>query len=93
MPRDKNTERVATKELVEDKKNRRDEALSEGLKLFEYTEEVKKKIAHNKNYVTWSIQTDSNFKKPLGVQSIISSINKKYGAEGDKRPVSRTTLS
>ena len=67
-------------------------ALSEGLKLLEYTEEVKKKLSRNKNYVTQSIWKDPNFKKPLGVQNIICAMNKKDRVKGDKQPISRTTL-
>ena len=51
MSRDKNAERIATKEYSNEKKRRRNNAFNEGFKLLEYTEEVKKKVTHNKNFV------------------------------------------
>ena len=91
--RDKNAERRAMKSASMERQNRRDQALSEGLALLEYADQMKKKVARNKSYVYNQIKKDANFKKPMGVRNIVCAMNKKYGVKGDERPISRTTLS
>ena len=54
-PRDKNTERIAMKEASNERQKRRDQALSEGLQLLEYSEQMKKKVARDKRYVVKQI--------------------------------------
>ena len=90
--RDKNIENVAKKKERQDRVMRRDNALKEGLQLLKYREEVNKKVAQNKNYIIEMTKKDPNFKKPMGVRSIICSMNKKYGVKNDESPLSRTTL-
>ena len=91
LSRDKNLERIAIKDSVEEKKARRDNALKEGLQLLKYTSEVNDKVAWNKNYIANMIKKDPNFKKPLGVKNIICSVNMKYAVK-DPVLLLRTTL-
>ena len=66
LSRDKNVEHVAIKEAPNEKEKRQDAALSEGLQLLEYPEEVKRKVACNKSYMTHQIKRILLSRSPWG---------------------------
>ena len=66
--RDKNTERIAMKEASNERQKRRDQALSEGLQLLEYSEQMKIKVVRNKRYVYNQIKRMLISRSPWGCE-------------------------
>ena len=92
-PKDKNIQRIEIKELAIERKIRHKEALNEGLELMAYADDVKKKMRHNSKYIKQEKKRNKDFKMPIKVRGILEYINKKYGVESDKTPLSRTSLT
>ena len=90
--KDKNTERLLLKEKKESELECKNLALKSAFKLLDYAEEEKKKVSRNKKYIEDQVKRDPNYIKPLVLRAIVSQVNKEYGTDTVKNPVSRTTL-
>ena len=87
--KDKNVDRILTKDKDEATKKRHSTALEEG-RLMNYADRISKKLTCNHNYIKKELVCNPDFEKSLKIQAIIAQVNKTL-TFGDK-PVAKITL-
>ena len=88
--KEKNSQRIELKVDAAGRKRRRDDALSAGVALLDYTDTINRKIERNRNYIEQEEARNPGFVRPKKVRIILKEVNATLD-NGDK-PVSKTTL-